>query len=71
MKIEEIRSKTDSELEFDLKKVERELFDLRFRASIESIASPADIEKHRRTVARIKTILHERATGVRGQEPKQ
>ena len=70
MKIEEIRSKTDTELEFDLEKVERELFDLRFRASIESIASTADIEKHRRTIARIKTVLHERSQGIRGQESK-
>ncbi|MFT4539114.1 MAG: large subunit ribosomal protein L29 [Planctomycetota bacterium] len=70
MKIEEIRSKPDSELEFDMKKIERELFDLRFKASIESIASPAEISVQRRAIARIKTVLHERATGVRGAETK-
>ena len=68
MKIEEIRSKPDAELEFELKKIERNLFDLRFKASIESIASPAEIKTQRRSIARIKTVLHERASGVRGQE---
>lgn len=70
MKIEEIRSKPDSELEFDLKKIERGLFDLRFKASIESIGSPAEISQHRRSIARIKTVLHERAIGVRGEGSK-
>lgn len=70
MKIEEIRSKTDSELEYDLNKVRKELFDLRFRSAVDSSSSPARINELRRSVARIHTVLHERAEGVRGQEPK-
>jgi large subunit ribosomal protein L29 len=71
MKIEEVRSKTDSELDYDMERLKKELFDLRFRASIGSAQSTADISKNRRAIARIRTVLHERATGMRGQEPVQ
>lgn len=70
MKIEETRSKTDSELEFDLESMKKELFDLRFRAAAETTASSSRIRELRRGVARINTILHERKTGVRGQQPR-
>ena len=70
MKIEEIRSKTDSELEFDIASMEKELFDLRFRSAAETAASPSRIPTLRRSIARIRTVLHERATGIRGQEPR-
>ena len=70
MNIEEARSKTDAELEFDLKNVKKELFDMRFQAATETSANPARIRVMRRSVARITTVLHERKTGVRGQEPR-
>ena len=70
MKIEEIRSKTDSELEYDLSQGKKELFDLRMRASMESLANSASIRVLRRGIARIITILHERENGVRGQESR-
>jgi large subunit ribosomal protein L29 len=70
MKIEEIRSKTDSELDYDLAQVKKELFDLRMKASMESLANSARIRVLRRGVARINTVLHERATGIRGQESR-
>ena len=61
MKIEEIRSKTDTELEFDLDKLKKELFNLRFKASIDSVGNTALISQSRRSIARIHTVLHERA----------
>lgn len=70
MKIEEIRSKTDSELEFDMTQAKKELFGLRMRASMESLANSARIRVLRRGIARMNTVLHERATGVRGQESR-
>lgn len=70
MKAEEIRSKTESELDYERAKLEKELFELRFKAGSESLASPARIRQARRSIARIKTIQHERALGVRGQEPR-
>jgi len=70
MNIEEARSKTDSELQFDLKNIKKELFDVRFQAATETSANPANVRVLRRSVARITTVLHERKTGVRGQEPR-
>ena len=70
MKIEEVRSKTDAELDYDLKNMKKELFDMRFKAAAETSANPAKIRMLRRSIARVTTILHERKTGVRGQEPR-
>jgi large subunit ribosomal protein L29 len=68
MNIEDIRSKTDSELQFELTEAKKQLFGLRLRASTESLANSSQIRQLRRTIARVNTVLHERATGVRGQE---
>ena len=68
MKIEEVRSKADAELGYELERLKKELFDLRFRSASETASNPAGIRKHRRVIARIRTVLHERAKGVRGQE---
>ena len=70
MKTDEIRSKNDTELKFELGNMKKELFDLRFKSATQSITNPARIRVLRRTIARVNTILHERATGVRGQEPR-
>lgn len=70
MKIDEVRSKTDAELEYDLGNMTKELFDLRIKAATENIQNPARIKVLRRANTRIRTVLHERKTGVRGQESK-
>ena len=70
MKTSEVRTKTDAELRFDLDERRRELFDLRFRSSTEQSANPSRIREARREVARIRTVLHERANGIRGQEAR-
>ncbi len=69
MKIDEVRSQTNDELEFDLVKLERELFELRLKSSHEALQNPASIRVIRRQIARIRTILHERANGIREQAP--
>jgi large subunit ribosomal protein L29 len=60
LKIDEIRGKTDGELEFELKNLEKELFSLRFKSTTENSANPSRIREARRAVARIKTILNQR-----------
>ncbi|MBL6757318.1 MAG: 50S ribosomal protein L29 [Planctomycetes bacterium] len=70
MKIEDIRAKTDSELEFDMTNLKKELFDARFRASMGTDANTGRVRDLRRSVARIQTVLHERALGVRGAAAK-
>ena len=70
MKIEEVRSKTDSELEFDLNAIKKELHDVRFKSVTSGLQDTSKINTLRRSIARITTVLHERATGIRGQEAK-
>ncbi|MCX8228758.1 MAG: 50S ribosomal protein L29 [Planctomycetota bacterium] len=70
MKANEVRGKEDSELLFEIKTLEKELFDMRFRSMTEGIANPARIKALRRNVARMKTILQERQLGVAGQETR-
>ena len=71
MKINEIRGKTDAELDYELEHRKKELFDLRFRTATETTINPSKIGNIRREIARITTVLHERNQRVRGQEPKQ
>ena len=71
MKIQEIRGKTDAELDYELEHRKKELFDLRFRTATETTNNPSKIGNIRREIARITTVLHERNQRVRGQEPKQ
>ena len=70
MKVDEIRGKNDHELSFELAKAKQELFDLRFKSKTQSLPNPSRIRELRREIARIQTIVHERKTGVRGQEPR-
>ena len=69
MKIEEVRGKTDAELEYEIGELKKELFNLRFKSATETSSNPGRIKAVRRTIARINTVAHERKTGVHGQEP--
>lgn len=60
MKIEEIKSKTETELAFELDKMKKELFELRFKARTAGTESPARIRVLRRGIARVLTIQGER-----------
>jgi len=68
MKTEEIREKTNPELETALEQTKRELFQLRFGATTGSESNTSRTSQLRRTVARILTVLHERERGLRGQQ---
>jgi large subunit ribosomal protein L29 len=70
MKAEEVRSKTDSELRFDMNNLKEELFHLRLRGSAETLSNPSRIREVRRAIARIQTVLHERTAGIRGAAPR-
>lgn len=60
----EIREMNDEQLTAELKQTQQELFQLRFQASTEKLDAPSQLRKLRRSIARIKTILHERRTSV-------
>ena len=52
MKIQEIRGKTDYELQREGEKLRREYFDLRFKAPVQSLQSTARLTTIKRAVAR-------------------
>lgn len=61
MKPSEIRDKTDIELTKLSHELEEELFRLRFRLGAGQLKQTTNIQKVRRDLARVKTILGERA----------
>lgn len=60
MKIEEVKSKTDSELAYELGKLKKELFDLRFKARTAGSSDPSRIRVLKRAIARVNTVQTER-----------
>lgn len=60
MKAKEIRGKDEEEILFDLQKLQKELFDMKFRSLVEGNADPAKIRRHRRDIARMRTVIQER-----------
>jgi large subunit ribosomal protein L29 len=57
----ELRARTDEELEGQLEDVHHALFNLRFQASTRQLADVKQVGQARRQVARIKTLMRERA----------
>lgn len=70
MKIDEVRAKNDHELSFELDKLKKELFDLRFKSATQALPDSARIRTVRRAIARLNTVLSERSLKIRGQEPR-
>ena len=60
MKIEEVRSMKQTELTYELGKLKKELFELRFKARTAGINDPARIRVLKRSIARILTVRQER-----------
>lgn len=58
MKMQELKLKTPSELKDILLKSKREHMNFRFQKVNAQLTSPAEMRKVRRTIARIKTMLH-------------
>ena len=60
MKVSEIRAMTSEQLTKELQTANRELFDLRLKASTKQLVNHREIPKARKTIAVIQTILRER-----------
>ncbi|QZD89377.1 50S ribosomal protein L29 [Qipengyuania aurantiaca] len=60
-KIEDLRQKSDDQLDEELTTLKREQFNLRFQAATNQLEAPARIREVRRTIAKIKTLQTERA----------
>ncbi len=60
MKIEDVRNFTLDQLEDELIKLKREQFNLRFQKATSQLTNTARVREVRRTIARIKTVEHEK-----------
>lgn len=60
-KAKELREMNEEQLAAELKQTQQELFRLRFQASTEKLDAPSQLRKLRRSIARIKTVLHEKS----------
>lgn len=63
MKLKEMREKDDAALNEELLSLRREQFNLRMQRATGQLSRPDQFAKVRRSIARIKTLLGERARG--------
>jgi large subunit ribosomal protein L29 len=66
MKTTELREQSDDELAAKLSELVEERFRLRFRSATEAIENPMRFRAMRRDIARIRTVLRERAGQTQG-----
>ena len=59
-KASELREMSDEQLAETLKDTTESLFRLRLQAQTERLDAPSELRKHRRLIARVRTIQHER-----------
>ncbi len=67
MSVEALREKADVELQEELGSLRKELFQAQFRGGADQVEERGRFRKLRREVARLLTVLRERALGLRGQ----
>lgn len=61
MKIKEVRELNEQELEEKVKELKEELFNLRFQQATGQLENVMRIKEVRHSIARVKTVLRERA----------
>ena len=66
-KIDDLKTRTDDQLNEQLGELKREQFNLRFQAATNQLEKPARIRDVRRTIAQIKTLQSERARAAHGE----
>ncbi len=59
--IEDLKQKSDDQLQEQLGELKREQFNLRFQAATNQLEKPSRVREVRRTIAQIKTLQTERA----------
>ena len=72
MKIKEIRDQTEDELRAKERDLRQEIFNLRRQQQAGQIEKPSRLRDLRRQIAKIETVLRERALGLqrKSREPK-
>ena len=59
----DLRKKSESELREELTGLLKEQFNLRMQSGIGQLATPHDLRRVRRDIARVKTVLNEKTKG--------
>ena len=59
--IDDLKVKSDDQLQQQLIELKREQFNLRFQAATNQLEKPSRVREVRRTIARIKTLQNQRA----------
>ena len=59
--IEDLKQKTDDQLQAQLQELKREQFNLRFQSATNQLEKPSRVREVRRTIARIKTLQTQRS----------
>ena len=62
MDAHDLRAKKETELRQELSGLLREQFNLRMQRGIGQLATPHDLRRVRRDIARVKTVLNEKQT---------
>jgi large subunit ribosomal protein L29 len=65
MKPSEVRALSDQELQDKLRELKSELFNLRFQIATMKLENPMRVRQVKKDIARVHTILTERAQGIR------
>ena len=65
MKADEIRGLADTEVTTRIGELEEERFRLQFRSGTETLEEPLRLRSIRRDIARLQTVLRERALGLK------
>jgi large subunit ribosomal protein L29 len=66
--ITDLRTRTDDELATSLAELKREQFNLRFQAATNQLEKPSRVREVRRSIARIRTLMTERANAAPTQQ---
>ena len=59
--IDDLKQKTDDQLQVQLGELKREQFNLRFQSATNQLEKPSRVREVRRTIARIKTLQTQRS----------
>ena len=63
MELKKMRELTEVELNTELSKMKKELFNLRFQHATGQLENPVQMRELKRNIARVKTIIREKELG--------
>lgn len=67
MKINDVRSLSEAEIQQRIAEEQRDLTDLRFRRAVAGLENPIVLREKRRDIARMKTVLAQRQDPLGGE----